>query len=350
MAVYFAPRNNYNAWLGGGGRTGILDILGQGLLQPMLMREMAAKNYQYEDRLRAAEAERAAAESQRGRDFETAKIESERSYRDKNREGFMGGVRSMPGYVPGSDAVYGYATDVGYNGNVSDLTGALMPKQEQVSTGDKLISRTMYPDGTAGGSTSFNVGLSPKDAGTLELARRNAAINEWATRQGVAQKWQALQPQAEGPYADMMRRAEIAAKIASVYGNLQPKGGGGNSLLGDMAGGAPGQAAPGAGAELLPIISALLSVGQQQGPTFEDYQNAYGDMGPVADYGGGLSALNTGGAPQLSAPASPGSVGVKKSITLPKLGQFARDNNISIAQALEEAKKQNIGLISPPQR
>lgn len=168
MAVYdLRDRQNNNIWWGGGRGGGILDLIGQALIQPMIMRDAMARQYKYQLRL----------------------DDAEREYNEANRQKFAAGVRQTPGFVSGSDLMYAYGPSIGYNGNVADITAALMPRQLDTNTGDTIVSRTLLPDGSESTRTTFNIGMSPQEAGALALAQRNAEFEEQMARDKNAREW-----------------------------------------------------------------------------------------------------------------------------------------------------------------
>ncbi|MDO5116695.1 MAG: hypothetical protein Q4D58_11465 [Synergistaceae bacterium] len=145
----------------------LLYMIGGRFLDNMLARDAAAREYKYKSRLDAETAERSALEAQRVRDFELSKIDKGYARQDDLIGRHDAYVRENPHVIPGMGGAMGTFIALGGNADAAQYQRYLLPEQEQINTGDKIISRTLYPDGTHGGATSFNVGLSPKEAGEL---------------------------------------------------------------------------------------------------------------------------------------------------------------------------------------
>lgn len=196
MAVYFAPRNSNRITI-----NDILGMVGGRFLDSMMARDEAARQYRYGERLAASNAERTAAEAQRGRDFEMEKIDKGYARQDDLIGRHDAYVRENPYAIPGTGGMMGTFLALGGKGDAAQYQPYLLPRQEQISTGDKLISRTMYPDGTSGGESSWDVGMSPKEAGDLAI-KRAALAQEAAARKEAANRPQPMQtiPDGRGGY------------------------------------------------------------------------------------------------------------------------------------------------------
>lgn len=178
-----------------GGRTSITDLLymvGGQFLNNMMARDAAARQYKYDERLAASAAERTAAEAQRGRDFEMAKLDKGYARQDDLIGRHDAYVRENPYAIPGTGGMMGTFLALGGKGDAAQYQPYLLPSQQQINTGDKIISRPLYPDGTGGEESSWNVGMSPKDAGDLDVKQGELALAQRAQADASARGWYSL--------------------------------------------------------------------------------------------------------------------------------------------------------------
>lgn len=164
MAVYFMPRDRNNFWWGGGrGGGGVLDLIGQALIQPMLQRDALARQFNYQQRLEA----------------------DDRAYRLAQLDRLARGIDArgdMP--VGAGDTIAGL---VGSGGNLRDFQGYYVPQVTTTDYGDRKEIRSVNQWDTD--PIVGNVGLSPKEAEDVAIARRGADLAERQFADESARNW-----------------------------------------------------------------------------------------------------------------------------------------------------------------
>lgn len=180
MAVYVIPRNRNNIWWGGGrgGGSGILDLLGQALIQPMLQRDAAARQYKYDERL---------ANQKHNLDLQMKNAEWDRRDYEANR--FIEAYNRDPRRAVGGGEMLAFLPGLGYNGNVSDVAAWALPQMMTIDQGSQKTVAPVYSGGFIGNGETYDMGLSPQEAGTLALAQRKAAFDEQMARDKNAREW-----------------------------------------------------------------------------------------------------------------------------------------------------------------
>ena len=176
MAVYFEPQRK--PWY-----EGPLSMLAGTLLNNALQRTDKAKQFEYEQRLRAEADARNVAEAQRQEAVKRGYLEQAAS-----------GIRNNPHQLPGSaDFIPGM---VGAGANMQHLQNYWIPQQEQIDLGGTKLSRPIFPDGQGGEGQSFGVTMTPQQIGMMDIAKQELALKEqelalkdWKTRQEAAQGW-----------------------------------------------------------------------------------------------------------------------------------------------------------------
>lgn len=164
MAVYFMPRDRNNFWWGGGrGGGGVLDLIGQALIQPMLQRDALARQFNYQQRLEA----------------------DDRAYRLGLLDRLARGIDArgdMP--VGAGDTIAGL---VGSGGNLRDFQGYYVPQLTTTDYGDRKEIRSVNQWDTD--PIVGDVGLSPKEAEDVAIARRGADLAERQFADESARNW-----------------------------------------------------------------------------------------------------------------------------------------------------------------
>ena len=230
MAVYdLRDRQNNNIWWGGG-RGGILDLLGQYLLQPMIMREMAAKQYDYDTRL---------VNQKHELDLQMKNAEWNRRNYEASR--FIEAYNRDPRRAVGGGEMLAFLPGLGYNGNVSDVAAWALPQMMTIDQGDQKTVAPVYSGGFIGNGESYDVGLSPQEAGALTLAQRKADFDEQMAREKNAREWYVARNAARGngaaadPYAGLNAWGNFVKALGAGNGS----GNGGLPTFGISADGAP---------------------------------------------------------------------------------------------------------------
>lgn len=196
MAVYVIPRNRNNIWWGGGrgGGSGILDLLGQALIQPMLQRDALARQFNYQQRLEA----------------------DDRAYRMGILDRIARGIDArgdMP--VGAGDTIAGL---VGAGANLKDFQGYYVPQVTTTDYGDRKEIRSVNQwdtDPIVGA-----VGLSPKEAEDVALAKRGADLAERQFADASALEWYVARQNA----AIAANNARGGGKAADPYAGLNAWG------------------------------------------------------------------------------------------------------------------------------
>ena len=169
MAVYFEPQRK--PWY-----EGPLSMLAGTLLNNALQRTDKAKQFEYEQRLRAEADARNVAEAQRQEAVKRGYLEQAAS-----------GIRNNPHQLPGSaDFIPGM---VGAGANMQHLQNYWIPQQEQIDLGGTKLSRPLFPDGQAGEGQQFDVTMTPQQKGMMDIAKQELALKDWKTHQDTAQGW-----------------------------------------------------------------------------------------------------------------------------------------------------------------
>ena len=244
MAVYFAPSNKYsaNVWTGNGG---VLDTIGKLLIDPMIARDTAARQYKYQNQLAADAAVRAQAATDAQNARQDLLIKQMNDY-----------VAQNPGAIQGTGGTLGTFLALGGKGDLAQMAPYYLSTPQSVNTGDQIITRQVNPNGTAMDENSYKVGMSPKDEGALALAQQQAAYQEWLGKQELGLKQKALSIQAANsaraasagrqhaaqlmpdgkggmvwvdPYGGT-NRLETVKTLADIYSKLHPKQGSGGGL------------------------------------------------------------------------------------------------------------------------
>ena len=294
MAVYdLRDRQNNNIWWGGG-RGGILDLLGQYLLQPMIMREMAAKQYDYDTRL---------ANQKHNLDLQMKNAEWDRRDYEANR--FIEAYNRDPRRAVGGGEMLAFLPGLGYNGNASDVAAWALPQMMTIDQGDQKTVAPVYSGGFIGNGETYDMGLSPQEAGTLALAQRKAAFDEQMARDKNAREWYVARNTVRGggKAADPYAGINAAANLFESISKFNPGGSGGAGSLN-----IPGMEGLGGGTQQPPIdMSETLSLANRlvteelnhrygpapgNGLTFEDMLalngGAFGGSPMLSDFNNGL--------------------------------------------------------------
>lgn len=153
MAVYFAPRNSNRITI-----NDILGMVGGRFLDSMMARDEAARQYKYRSRL-DAEAD--------ARKADAVKLANEEA--ERQRLAFIDHYEKDPRRALGGGGMLAYAPGIGYKGNVSDIAAWGLPQMLTVDQGDKKTVAPLWSGGEIGDGKSYDVGLSPKDAGDLDV-------------------------------------------------------------------------------------------------------------------------------------------------------------------------------------
>lgn len=292
MAVYVIPRNRNNIWWGGGrgGGGGILDLLSQALIQPMLQRDALARQYKYDERL---------ANQKHNLDLQMKNAEWDRRDYEANR--FIEAYNRDPRRAVGGGEMLAFLPGLGYNGNVSDVAAWALPQMMTIDQGNQKTVAPVYSGGFIGNGETYDMGLSPQEAGTLALAQRKAAFDEQMARDKNAREWYVARNTVRGggKAADPYAGINAAANLFEAISKFNP-GSGGSGGAGSLN--IPGMEGLGAGAQQPPIdMSETLSLANRL--VTEELNHRYG---PAP--GNGLTfddmlALNGGvfgGTPMLS--------------------------------------------------
>ena len=151
MAVYFEPkRQDYTL--------GIVDMLGRYLLGPMMERSADARKVEQARQLEA----------------------DKRAYQQGMIERLVAGAnQNLPAGV--GDAL---AAIIGLGGNPQQVQDYFIPKPLEVDYGDRKTVYRRSPFDTT--DITGQVGMSPKDAGNLDIAKQNLTNDRWYKEQQVA--------------------------------------------------------------------------------------------------------------------------------------------------------------------
>lgn len=216
MTVYMMPGNEYNIWTGrrGGGGGGILDLVGQALIQPMLQRDALARTYKYNERL-ANQQQQNALELQR----------ADEAYKDRQINEAAYALSQNPNIAQGISAFLPRAGVLGFKANLADVLPFVQSTPLTVDQGDAVTVQSYNPNGTFGEGMTFKKSLSPKEKADIQIA-----ANDNATRAKIAGM---RQPQVYGGggrggagYAPAGAGAfERLLAIAKVYNDFKNSGG-----------------------------------------------------------------------------------------------------------------------------
>lgn len=240
MAVYFAPPKQNNL-----STLGIIDLLGKYLVNPMMERSADARKVE------------------QARQLESDK----RAYQQGLIDRLVAGAnQNLPAGV--GDAL---AAIIGLGGNPQQAQDYFMPKPLEVDYGDRKTVYRRSPFDTT--DITGQVGMSPKDAGGLELDKGKLALEDWYKKQQIAnerartgimaqnanrEQWGMMpgytdengNPVYVNPQTGATRGVagvkpiqvprdplDVYLKLATILGSLSKGGGGGDSLLGGSGGG-----------------------------------------------------------------------------------------------------------------
>ena len=153
MAVYFAPPKQNNL-----STLGIIDLLGKYLVNPMMERSADARKVEQARQLEA----------------------DKRAYQQSMMDRLVAGAnQNLPAGV--GDAL---AAIIGLGGNPQQAQDYFMPKPLEVDYGDRKTVYRRSPFDTT--DITGQVGMSPKDAGNLDIAKQNLTNDRWYKEQQVA--------------------------------------------------------------------------------------------------------------------------------------------------------------------
>lgn len=240
MAVYFAPPKQNNL-----STLGIIDLLGKYLVNPMMERSADARKVEQARQLEA----------------------DKRAYQQGLIDRLVAGAnQNLPAGV--GDAL---AAIIGLGGNPQQAQDYFMPKPLEVDYGDRKTVYRRSPFDTT--DITGQVGMSPKDAGGLELDKGKLALEDWYKKQQIANErartgimaqnanrgqWGMMpgytdengNPVYVNPQTGATRGVagvkpiqvprdplDVYLKLATILGSLSKGGGGGDSLLGGSGGG-----------------------------------------------------------------------------------------------------------------
>lgn len=241
MAVYFAPPKQNNL-----STLGIIDLLGKYLVNPMMERSADARKVEQTRQMQA----------------------EERSYQEQMMDRMVNGANAA-NLPPGWGDIF--ASVYAMKGNPQQLQGFVVPQAHDVNYGDRITTYRQNPWET--GETTGQIGLSPKEAGTLELDKGKLALEDWYKKQQIAnerartgimaqnanrEQWGMMpgytdengNPVYVNPQTGATRGVagvkpiqapqdplEAYQKLATIISLLGKGGGGGDSLLGGSGGG-----------------------------------------------------------------------------------------------------------------
>lgn len=240
MAVYFAPPKQNNL-----STLGIIDLLGKYLVNPMIERSADARKVEQARQLEA----------------------DKRAYQQGLIDRLVAGAnQNLPAGV--GDAL---AAIIGLGGNPQQAQDYFIPKPLEVDYGDRKTVYRRSPFDTT--DITGQVGMSPKDAGDLELDKGKLALEDWYKKQQIAnerartgimaqnanrEQWGMMpgytdengNPVYINPQTGATRGIagvkpiqvprdplDVYQKLATILGLLGKGGGGGDSLLGGSGGG-----------------------------------------------------------------------------------------------------------------
>lgn len=240
MAVYFAPPKQNNL-----STLGIIDLLGKYLVNPMIERSADARKVEQARQLEA----------------------DKRAYQQGLIDRLVAGAnQNLPAGV--GDAL---AAIIGLGGNPQQAQDYFMPKPLEVDYGDRKTVYRRSPFDTT--DITGQVGMSPKDAGGLELDKGKLALEDWYKKQQIAnerartgimaqnanrEQWGMMpgytdengNPVYINPQTGATRGVagvkpiqvprdplDVYLKLATILSSLSKGGGGGDSLLGGSGGG-----------------------------------------------------------------------------------------------------------------
>lgn len=246
---------------------GLLNTIGGGLINAMLQREMAAKQYKYDDRLAASAAERAAQA--------TAAANARQDDLISRGDAFY---RENPNGVPGAGGLMGTMLALGAKGDWGQMQPYVLSTPQMTNLGDRTVMQQIQPNGSYTGKTVWQNGIAPADAEKLALAKQQQDYE-----QQLGQQQLALEKAKTGAQIAAMNRSGRSERRAQ----LLPDGKGGmvwvdpySRTVTPAAGITTGAADAGSGGSTL---EALLKASNA-------YKNLYGGNGKS----GGMSVLDDG--------------------------------------------------------
>lgn len=286
MAVYFMPRDRNNFWWGGGrGGGGVLDLIGQALIQPMLQRDALARQYKYDTRL---------ADQKHNLDLQLEQARWGRQDDLIDRHDLY--VRENPNAIPGTGGATATFLALGGKGDLAQYQPYLLPQSQSIDLGGQVHTRGWNPNGTVVEGATYGKTLSPYEEGQLAVARQEAATKDWAARQQAAINRYIATHNTRGgggKAPDRFAGINSAANLYEAIGKLrQSVGNGGIEGLTALNGGGAQQPDRLAGTYdlaqyfLRGAIAQALGQAPQGASSFEDVLSANGGLfgGPTLGY------------------------------------------------------------------
>lgn len=288
MAVYFMPRDRNNFWWGGG----VLDLIGQALIQPMLQRDALARQYNYDNRL-----------AQQKHDLDLAMKNAEWGRRDYEANRFIEGYNRDPRRSAGGGEMLAFLPGLGYKGNVSDVAQWALPQMATIDQGNQKTVAPIYSGGFIGNGETYDMGLSPKEAADVAIAKRGADLAERKFADESARNWYIARQTARGggKAPDLFAGIKSAADLYEALSKFDQGGNGGMPGIPTLGG--EGATSPVDVAGALDLAQRFLTgeIERVQGrvpqntPSFEDVLRANGGLSG----GSILGYYNTGALPDV---------------------------------------------------
>lgn len=172
MAVYFQPARD--PWY-----KGPLELLASSLIGGMMQRDSAARDYKYKTRLAEDEAAR-----------NTAEAERQQAVKNGYLDQVMRGVNANGNQLPGTADFLAGA--IGSGADLQKLQAYWLPQMLTVDQGNQKTVAPAWQNGTVGDGRSYQMGMSPQAAGTLDIARQKMALEQWEAQQQAAYRNRAL--------------------------------------------------------------------------------------------------------------------------------------------------------------
>lgn len=284
MAVYFMPRDRNNFWWGGGrGGGGVLDLIGQALIQPMLQRDALARQYNYDNRL-----------AQQKHDLDLAMKNAEWDRRDYEARRFIEGYNRDPRRSAGGGEMLAFLPGLGYKGNVSDVAQWALPQMATIDQGNQKTVAPIYSGGFIGNGETYDMGLSPKEAADVAIAKRGADLAERKFADESARNWYIARQTARGggKAPDPFAGIKSAADLYEALSKFNQGGDGGIPGVSSMGGNGAQTPDKLAGTYdlaqyfLRGAIAQALGQAPQGASSFEDVLSANGGLfgGPTLGY------------------------------------------------------------------
>lgn len=167
MAVYFAPQRTNNVSV-----MDVLNTVAGGLINAMLQREKAAKQFNYDSRLASEAADRQAQATQLANEREDAKQQI--VYND------LQGNKTAP---VGTPALAAYGPAIGIKTDIKDVYPYVGANYEAVDQGGQKSIIPVFGNGTTGERQVFDVSMSPKEQADSDLAVNTANFRQNIDRQ-----------------------------------------------------------------------------------------------------------------------------------------------------------------------